>query len=112
MVEISGELGYWVKAKNLILWMSMVWINCCEGWLEFELISNIVGNILSKKLAVTSFGLLYSAAFPITRVNIECKNSQAALFMYNYPLRAKKQTRFNNRERLRLHLNVPISTSI
>lgn len=72
----------------------------------------MVGKTLSKKFDVTSFELLYSAAFPITSVKIECKNSQAARFMYNYPLSAKKQVRFNNLERLRVHLNVPIKTSI
>ena len=112
IVEISGELGYWVKEKNLILWISMVWMSCWEGWLEFELIYKIVGNTLSKKFEVVYFELLNSAAFPITSVKIECKNSQAARLMYNYPFRAKKQTRFNNLDKLRVHLNVPINTSI
>jgi hypothetical protein len=46
-------------------------MSCCEGWLEFDAISRIVGNTLSKKLAVTSFELLYSAALPMTTVKIE-----------------------------------------
>ena len=51
-------------------------MSCCEGWLVFEAISKTVGNILSKKLAVSYFDLKSSDMaffdeFPITSSMIE-----------------------------------------
>ncbi len=109
---MSGELGYWVNEKNLMLWIKIVWISCWEGWLEFEAISKIVGNNLSKKLAVNYFELLYSAALPMTTVIIECKNSHEAFLIFTYPFKAKKHTLFKSFDKFNVHFILPIKTSI
>ena len=109
---MSGEFGYWVNEKNLMLWIKMVWINCCEGWLELEAISRIVGKSLSKKFAVTYFELLYSAALPMTTVIIECRNSHDAFLMLTYPFSAKKHTLFKSFDKFNVHFMFPIKTSI
>lgn len=112
MAEMSGELGYWVNEKNLMVWIKMVWINCWEGWVELEAIYKIVGNTWSKKLAVMDLELLYYAAFPMTTVIIECRYSHEALFKLSYPFKAKKQTLFKSLDKLRVHFIFPIRTSI